>query len=239
MPLAADFKANPISFLKGHRMIMKEIAPKDRFTRKDKGNQVYSFKMNGYIDIRIDAGDKTDLTTLGVKTLHVVQATADTGVRALPWVSPDLSQQAAAGTYMKLDPAAQWFFTGPIEGCFIYVATRGPAHNPEVFVFHVNANGVTGAANAIAKDGLVRPILASKGLTIRQRLAHADYTKLGSTCQGFVFGRKTGPSWQFYVHSLRMIGKTKQITPTYSAFTPKKFDKHIAANTLPACAHPL
>jgi hypothetical protein len=234
--LTSQFKLNPVKFLKSHRLLMKEIKPGHRFTRKNHPNQVAKFSMNGHIDLRVDEGDKGDLTTLGVKTLHVIEATADCGVRALPWVEPDLSSASASGTYMKLDAAAQFFVTGPIEGCFVYVATRGNVlANPDIYIFHVNANGVGGHANAIAKDGLVRPILVAKGLTIRQRLSHADYTKVGSTCQGFVYGWKAAGKWNFQVHSLQMVGKTKQITPTYAAFTPKKFSRHIDSMYLPGC----
>lgn len=231
MSLTDQFKNGSVNFLKSHRLIMKEIAAADRFTRKAQGNQVFKFSMNGHIDFQIDAGSAADAANLGLKTLSIIPAAADAGVRALPWVSPDLTKAAAAGTYMKLDAAARWFFTGPIEGCFIYIATRPTG---EVYVFHVNANGLTGVANTTAKDSLVRPILAAKGLTLHQRLAHSDYSQLGSTCKGFVYGWKLAGQWRFHVHSLRMVGKTTQVTPTYSTFTPKKFEKHIASTVLPA-----
>jgi hypothetical protein len=125
----------------------------------------------------------------------------DAGVRYLPYQANKLS-------YLQLDAAAQWVFTGPIEGCFVYVVTDGG----NTYLFHVNANAVADpAANALAKDTKLREALTAllpHGVIIH-RLARADYYPPAvdrRPFRGFVYGQLTGAGWEFRYHSFVIDG---------------------------------
>jgi hypothetical protein len=136
----------------------------------------------------------------GARELRIVPAGADAGVRYLPY-------QADKLTYMRLDPAARWVFTGPIEGCFVYVVT----HGGNTYLFHVNANAVGGAGNALTKDTKLRAALNTllPGGVIVHRLARDDYGTMppeGRPFRGFVYGRDTGGGWEFRFFSFILDG---------------------------------
>lgn len=120
----------------------------------------------------------------------------DQGVRFLPW-------QENKVTYCQLDNNAEWFFTGPLTGCHIYVGHIGN-DNDTPYVFHVNDN--TSQADDIklnieAKDEKIKGLITSKlsNLTITHRLGRTDYDS-EEAYQAFVYGRKTDNEWKFYVH---------------------------------------
>jgi hypothetical protein len=198
-----DFKANPKDYLKKHRVIMTEVGYTLTTTRfqsppRADGDKTWEFIQTGHLDFEIAPGD---YTTLDVKKLVVKTADNDTGLRVLPWKEAEM-------TYMKLDAiTAQTFLTGPIEGCYIYVAKDNLHY---IYVFHVNANNTTGAQNEQAKDAAVKRILDRDHLTLLQRLSYADYKQGTKTGHGFVYGSKTGTNWNFAVHSLS--AKTKEVT---------------------------
>ncbi len=136
----------------------------------------------------------------GARELRIVAAGADAGVRYLPY-------QADKLTYMQLDPGAQWVFTGPIEGCFVYVIT----HGGNTYLFHVNANAVVGGGNALAKDTKLRAALNAllPGGVIVHRLARDDYGTIppeNRPFRGFVYGRHDGAGWEFRFFSFILNG---------------------------------
>jgi hypothetical protein len=137
----------------------------------------------------------------GARELRIVAAKSDAGIRYLPY-------QANKLTYIKLDGAAQWFFTGPIEGCFVYVVR----HDGSTYVFHVNANAVPDPTeNARAKDTklrVARDALLPDG-TIVHRLSLGDYAPPGDDkrpFRGFVYGKRTDDAWEFRYHSFIIDG---------------------------------
>lgn len=216
MSKVKSFKRNPQSFLRSHKVRMEEFALTNCFEVTTAG-QTHKYKQTGHMDIEIHSGG-----LLGTDNLKIVAADVDTGVRALPWRESEL-------TYMKLDFSARWFFTGPIEGCYIYVA-RGmmDKNRGETYVFHVNANSTTGAGNMQAKDNMVIPIIRAKGLVPINRLTYSDYRPGDPECsgQGFVYGWWEPLGWNFRVHSLSV--KTKQVTTktgykTYETRSIKQF----------------
>jgi hypothetical protein len=136
----------------------------------------------------------------GARELRIVSAVADVGVRYLPY-------QADKLTYMRLDGAAQWVLTGPIEGCFVYVVT----HGGNTYLFHVNANAVGGGGNALAKDTKLRAAVNGllPGGVITHRLARDDYGTLPPEARpfrGFVYGRNAGAGWEFRFFSFILHG---------------------------------
>jgi hypothetical protein len=136
----------------------------------------------------------------GAREIRVDSAVADAGVRYLPYQEDKL-------TYLQLDAAAQWVFTGPIEGCFVYVITNGG----NTYLFHVNANAVAAGGNALAKDTKLRATLNAlvPGGVITHRLARDDYGTLppeNRPFRGFVYGRHTGAGWEFRFFSFILDG---------------------------------
>lgn len=123
----------------------------------------------------------------------------DQGVRLLPWKDNKV-------TYCKLDNNAEWFFTGPLTGCHIYVGHIGN-DNDTPYVFHVNDN-TTGndiKSNIKAKDEKIKLLITSKlsNLTITHRLIRTDYASEDKKTpyNAFVYGKKINKEWKFYVHS--------------------------------------
>jgi hypothetical protein len=220
-----EFKKNPQNYLKHHRVMLAELTPdigEFGFMEELVAANQYKMKQLLYLDFEIKKGGDT---SLGVKKIEIGAAgVADTGLRVLPWKQDCL-------TYMKLDDSARFFLTGPIEGCYIYVA-RSPIG--AVYVFHVNANAVTGMTNVQAKDNAVQGILTAKNLQLTQRLAYADYNQTGFVNKGFVYGWKDGTNWRFHVHSLSLIGKSVTTKQGYVTFQAKRFDKYKASEALPA-----
>lgn|GEM_PF-5813587 len=145
-------------------------------------------------------------------SLRVLTGGADTGVRYLPWAAYKL-------TAMTLDPGANWFFTGPLQGCDIFIANNAGT----VSVFHVNANDLKNEAeNSQLKLGKAKIMAGIIGTTITHRLSWADYApKDDSAYNGFVFGRLNHGTWQFYLHTFTV---TKKSTAT----------RYISARELPA-----
>src|ERR1043165_1873447 len=82
----------------------------------------------------------------GSSALHTVLVEHDAndrGIRFLPWLANGV-------TYMTLDPAARTFFTGPINGCSVYL---GQDPGGTWWAFHSNRNNI-GAHNAAVKANM-------------------------------------------------------------------------------------
>ena len=221
----SEFRNNPQNFLKHHRIVMAELMAEVgdfAFVEENEGNDQYKIKQVLYLDFRITPGDDG---TLGVKRLEVIASAVETGLRVLPW-------KPSALTYMKLDDSAKWFLTGPIEGCFIYIAKNAQG---TPYVFHVNANALSGLQNIAAKDNAVRTILTRKNLQVGHRLEYSDYNNPGFVNKGFVYGWKEGTNWRFHVHSLSLVGKNIVTKLGYKVFEPRRYDKYIASEALPPC----
>jgi hypothetical protein len=216
MSKVSDFKKYPESFLKKHNVRMEEFALPECFEVSDSG-KTHKYKHKGWVDIEIHSGGLH-----GTDNLRIVRSTVDSGVRALPWRDSEM-------TYMKMDGSARWFFTGPIEGCYIYVARGDKMHISETYVFHVNANSVSGTQNMKAKDDMVIPVMRAKGLVPINRLTYDDYHPHDPTCsgQGFVYGWCGPLGWEFRVHSLSVktekVATGKQGYMTYETRSIKKF----------------
>jgi hypothetical protein len=134
--------------------------------------------------------------------LAVGEGGPDTGVRFLRWQENKLT-----GTV--LDANATLVFTGPLQGCDIYVATvpgglgTGPA---QTILMHVNANDApTEAENGPIKTEKANAFAAAMGgSAITHHLARADYAPAsGDAYNGFVYGKKRDDgSWDFFVYTL-------------------------------------
>jgi len=215
---ATTFKADAVTFLNGQPSVLS--AP---LGVEGKIND-FSWQQNADDDDLRDrlrctpkAGSFADIelwsgATLcaGAYEIRIVAAGADVGVRYLPY-------QADKLTYMELDAAARWIFTGPIEGCFVYVVT----HSGSTYLFHVNANTVPDpVANALAKDTKLRAAVNAllPGGVITHRLSRSDYYPPADEkrpFRGFVYGRYTGAAWEFRYHSFIMNGAAA--VPLYHA----------------------
>lgn len=119
---------------------------------------------------------------------------ADEGVRYLPWAEN-------MTTFMRLDTATEkLFFTGPLQGCHIYVARAGTGW----YVVHVNYNkDPSPEGNLSAKETfyqLAQNYFDSMGATDVGALRRADYDPGGLTpYNAFAYGIRTD-TWRFYVH---------------------------------------
>lgn len=151
----------------------------------------------------------------GAREIQIVEAEprgTDAGVRYLPYQENKL-------TYMQLDATARWVFTGPIEGCFVYVVT----HDGNIYLFHVNANTVLDPhENAKIKDTKLRDAVNSllPSGVITHRLSRADYAPSADDPQpfrGFVYGQRKA-EWEFRYHSFIINGA--EPIPLHSAQLP-------------------
>jgi hypothetical protein len=135
----------------------------------------------------------------GARELRIVKTDTETdaGVRYLPYQENKLS-------YCSLDAAVQWIFTGPIEGCSVYVVESGS----DVYLFHVDSNQVPDPReNAVEKDMKLRNAINTllPGAVIRHRLCVQDY-RADRPYRGFVYGRRVGGAWEFRYHSFILDG---------------------------------
>jgi hypothetical protein len=132
--------------------------------------------------------------------LAVSKGGPDTGVRFLRWQDNKLT-----GTV--LDENASLVFTGPLQGCNVYVATvPGGTGEGETVLMHANANDApTEAENEPIKAGKARDFAADMGgARITHRLSRADYAPAsGDPYNGFVYGQKQADgSWNFFAYTL-------------------------------------
>ncbi|MCU0984917.1 MAG: hypothetical protein MUC89_08235 [Acetobacteraceae bacterium] len=125
---------------------------------------------------------------------------ADEGVRFLPWAEN-------MTTFTRLDMANdRLFFTGPLQGCHIYVARQGTAW----YVVHVNYNkDPSPEANLSAKETfyqLAQNFFDGMGVTDVGALRRADYDPgAHAAYNAFAYGVRTD-TWRFYVHAASNAG---------------------------------
>lgn len=206
---AATFKADAVAFLTGQPSILSapggiEAEINDFAWQQNADNPALRDRLRctpkaaSFADIELWS---PAALCAGAYEIRIVAAAADAGVRYLPYQADKLS-------YMRLDAAARWIFTGPIEGCFVYVVTHGGS----TYLFHVNANTVPDpAANALAKDTKLRAAVNAllPGGVITHRLSRSAYSPPageGRPFRGFVYGRYTGAAWEFRYHSFILDG---------------------------------
>lgn len=105
-------------------------------------------------------------------------------------------------THLTLSTTSRWFFTGPLEGCHVYVATGG---GPPV-VIHANANATGGLSNAAVKNSQSQHVAAGlPGYIITKTLVADDYKPgNGDPYRAFVFGINASAGWRFYCHSINL-----------------------------------
>lgn len=131
------------------------------------------------------APDRIGKGSRAMHTVNVNQGPVDLGIRFLPW-------NADCVTYMKLDPAARTFFTGPINGCSIYLGTVGA----DWWAFHANRNNA-GAHNAGMKASMTDEV--NIRLPVPVRIRHGVVYQTDYHDFGFVCGRFKDNKWRFYV----------------------------------------
>jgi hypothetical protein len=205
----ANFKANSVAFLTGQPSILSapggiEAEINDFAWQQNAGD----LALRDWLRCTPKAAAFADIAVwspaalcAGAYEIRIVDAALDAGVRYLPYQANKLS-------YIRLDAAAQWIFTGPIEGCFVYVVT----HGGNTYLIHVNANAVADpVANAVAKDTKLRTAVNAflPGGVITHRLSRADYSPLPGEVRpfrGFVYGRLAGVAWEFRYHSFILNG---------------------------------
>lgn len=152
----------------------------------------------------------------GSKALSLrLTAGADSGVRVLPW-------EAGKLTATTLDANATTFFTGPLQGCDVFVAQDAAG---TVTVLHANANAYQDPEDnegaKLAKADTLTALLGG-GCALTHRLRRRDYQPAdGSPYVGFVYGRSSRAGWRFFVHCVA-------VTP------PSNAKPHIAHQELPA-----
>lgn len=136
-----------------------------------------------------------DRVGTGSKAMHTVDVdhgAIDLGIRYLPW-------NADTVTYMAFDGAATTFFTGPINGCSVYIARQG---NGTLWAFHSNRNNA-GVHNAGLKAAMTNAVCGQLALPGLQILHQAVYQQ-EYHAMGFVCGQIKHGQWVFYVVDTRM-----------------------------------
>lgn len=117
-----------------------------------------------------------------------------------------LPYEDSAITMTKVSSKAMWFFTGPLSGCNVYVATHAGS---EPYVLHANLNNKDSNVkeNVKAKDELAKKALAEikketkLDYAITRRLARGEYQG-----EAFVFGNRLSKGWEFWHHSIEDKG---------------------------------
>lgn len=152
---------------------------------------------NKFLDIKIDS--RKDSIFPNIKKINFTESKTDEGIRFLPYKDNGV-------TYCQLDENANWFFTGPLSGCHIYVGYINN-ENDTPFVFHVNDNNTKDDIdkNMAIKDTKVMQLIDQnlpKDLVVTHRLGRTDYASEHNAYEAFVFGIKTDSKWKFYVHCI-------------------------------------
>jgi hypothetical protein len=134
-------------------------------------------------------------------SLSLVKSDVATDIRFLPW-------EINKVTYCELDAAASWFFTGPMQGCHIYVGHDSVTGTH--YVFHVNANDSDADIdrNMLAKDNKVMRLMDEELPNVRltHRLSRQEY-RSDKPFEAFVYGRKLRGEWKFYIHCVEFDSK--------------------------------
>lgn len=142
------------------------------------------------------------------RSMYAVRTTGsskDEGVRCLPW-TPDKA------TFTRLDTTTdRLFFTGPLQGCHIYVARQQGTW----YVVHANYNADTApAANIQAKHTLyelAQNFFDGMGVTDVGALLRPDYMPATQDAyNAFVYGVRTD-TWRFYVHCSTHVNGTWRV----------------------------
>jgi hypothetical protein len=119
-------------------------------------------------------------------TVKPIRTPIDAGIRYLPW-------KADTVTWMRLDPAATTFFTGPLSGCSIFIGRQGGTY----WAFHSNRNNL-GAHNPAIKSAMVNAAVAQVPGHAHINLIHRAIYGQEYTHFGFVYGRLRPTGWKFY-----------------------------------------
>lgn len=195
------FLADPVTYLQNHATGLSLEAGAEvqvmQFQPHTFGYQRdYNQTGNNFFGIRV--GD-TNLKypTIGLHQITIVSQTLNHGIQYLPW-APDKS------TYMRVDPNATLIFTGPLQGCNIYIGDNGGIP----IIFHCNYNSEPAPAlNEQMKTGM---FTTASGLAHSQmsrgRYVRSQYMT-ANTLEAFVFGwKRPGGNWEFYGHSYGLGG---------------------------------
>jgi len=135
-----------------------------------------------------------------IMAVRLSAASTDEAVRFLPWADN-------MATFTRLDTTTdKLFFTGPLQGCHIYVARQGTAW----YVVHVNYNKDPRAdENLSAKEtlyALAQNFFDGMGATDVGALRRNDYDPGGGAAyNAFCYGVRTD-TWRFYVHCASNAG---------------------------------
>jgi hypothetical protein len=216
-----SFKLNPTTFLGGQPTLLKGF--KDYTWSETSGSTGYLFwKKPVYVT---KTPFDTTVSSTGDGAIYSYRPAAHT-----PYTGVDFSVDLAGGlaqitiarsggtasngviylpfkedttTFLPLDAGASWFFTGPLEGCHVYVATS-PGGQP--VVIHANANASSAATNARIKQDQANHVTGGLvgGYAITKTLTAADYKPANTDpYRAFVFGVNNG-GWTFYMHSINL-----------------------------------
>jgi hypothetical protein len=140
----------------------------------------------------------------GSKALHTVEVDSgniDLGIRYLPW-------KADTVTFMAFDGAATTFFTGPINGCSIYLCQQP---NGTWWAFHANRNNA-GGHNAGVKAAMTNAVHGQ--LPIALNIVHQVVYLQEYQNFGFVCGQIKHGQWVFYVVDTRMKTRAGEYATT-------------------------
>jgi hypothetical protein len=137
-------------------------------------------KFHNIIGRRIGLSEKLS------RLFNADQSGADVGVRWLPY-------HMGFVTYMEVDDAATFMFTGELSGCTVAVGEAGGF----IYYFHSFApNGYHGVAARNIQRNMIDHIANGIGLN---NMAYAENT-IDYNGFAFGFGKKAKNSWKFYIY---------------------------------------
>lgn len=146
----------------------------------------------------------------GVKDIVVTPGSGNLKINFLPYIDNGC-------TAMVLGRDANFFMTGPLSGCAVFVAEKTGS---EPMVMHTNYNKDAAAAgnNMVQKDKMAINMIGTKaGYKMTRRLARGEYET-----PAFVYGiRGSDRTWKFYVYELTLKS---------GAFTIKSYNRELPAS---------
>jgi hypothetical protein len=219
MSKVSNFADNYRNILKSPSTLFFQGAPDDSqaFTRVKSGKVSYlSAKLTPCYDLDIGPilstyviyANKNWKPAKRAEGITLKSSFVNTGLDYLPW-------EANGVTFRLLNPGSRLFFTGPLEGCYVFAVHVGV----HWYTAHVNANEDNASAqqNDRTKRSyfetaceLMKSFAGNYPMSIWE-LTPADYKPAnlnGAAYRAFAFGVQGNAGWSFHFHSISNDAET-------------------------------
>ena len=195
------FIADPVTYLQNHPTGLSVREGADEFVMRFQSHtfgiqEDYSPTGTAYFGIQV-SDNNTKYPGIGLHQITLVQMVTNHGIQYLPWKDDH-------STFMQVDANATLFFTGPLQGCNIYIGDSGG--NPIVFHTNYNSNPNPTGNEQIKRGMFYTASGLSNSEVSRGRLERGTYMAHG-VLEAFVFGwKRPGGNWEFFYHSYSLGG---------------------------------